>query len=46
MWIGTDGGGLNLFIDQDGGKFLRWMAEDSGSISSNSIYSICESYSS
>ena len=43
MWIGTDGGGLNLFIDKDGGKFFRWMAEDSGSINSNSIYSICES---
>jgi len=43
MWIGTDGGGLNLFVDEAGGKFLRWMAEDSASISSNSIYSICES---
>lgn len=43
IWIGTDGGGLNLFVEEDGGKFLRWTAEDSGSINSNSIYSICES---
>ncbi|MBE0570612.1 MAG: response regulator [Ignavibacteriaceae bacterium] len=43
VWIGTDGGGLNLFVEEDGGKFLRWTAEDSGSINSNSIYFICES---
>ncbi|NWG28717.1 MAG: helix-turn-helix domain-containing protein [Ignavibacteriaceae bacterium] len=43
IWIGTDGGGLNLFIDEDGGKFLRWMADEKGSLSSNSIYSIFES---
>lgn len=44
MWIGTDGGGLNLFVDEDGGKFYRWMTDESEGLSSNSVYSICESY--
>jgi signal transduction histidine kinase/ligand-binding sensor domain-containing protein/DNA-binding response OmpR family regulator len=43
MWIGTDGRGLNLFVDEQGGKFLRWNAEEVQGISSNSILSICES---
>ncbi len=43
IWIGTDGGGLNLFADEEGGKFHRWTAGGDGSISSNSIYAICES---
>lgn len=43
IWIGTDGGGLNLYLDEDGGKFLRWTAGENKSINSNSIYSICES---
>lgn len=45
IWIGTNGGGLNLFNDADGGKFYRWVAgeSNSGNLSSNSIYSICES---
>jgi len=52
MWIGTNGGGLNLaywkaglFNEAEGGKFYRWIASESGTgnLSSNSIYSICES---
>jgi len=56
LWIGTNGGGLNLFVEQDGGRFIRWYAGESpqfaidnenwtaiGSLSSNSIYSMCES---
>jgi signal transduction histidine kinase/ligand-binding sensor domain-containing protein/DNA-binding response OmpR family regulator len=38
IWIGTNGGGLSLM---DGGKFIHWTAEK-GSLSSNIIYSICE----
>ena len=45
IWIGTNGGGLNLFNEADGGKFYRWITGESktGNLSSNSIYSICES---
>ncbi len=45
LWIGTNGGGLNLFKDSDGGKFLRWIdiLDKSKQLSSNSIYTICES---
>ena len=45
MWIGTNGGGLNLFEDTNGGKFQRWIdvLDKSKQLSSNSIYSICES---
>ncbi len=45
IWIGTNGGGLNLFEENSGGQFYRWIYEDNNpkTISSNSIYSICES---
>ena len=45
IWIGTNGGGLNLFKNINGGKFIRWTAEENkqGCLSSNSIYTICES---
>lgn len=45
IWLGTNGGGLNLFRESNGGEFFRWQAEEgnSNSLSSNSIYSICES---
>ncbi|MBK7631237.1 MAG: hypothetical protein IPJ23_11155 [Ignavibacteriales bacterium] len=45
MWVGTNGGGLNLFIDEGEGKFIRWLADDNqlNSISGNSIYAIVES---
>ncbi|MGB5528360.1 MAG: two-component regulator propeller domain-containing protein, partial [Ignavibacteriaceae bacterium] len=45
LWIGTNGGGINLFENKDGGKFLRWgeIDDQSKKLSSNSIYSICES---
>jgi signal transduction histidine kinase/ligand-binding sensor domain-containing protein/DNA-binding response OmpR family regulator len=45
VWIGTNGGGLNLFDEAEGGKFYRWIVSESGTgnLSSNSIYSICES---
>ena len=43
IWIGTLGGGLNLFEDKDGGIFHHWLTtEDNKKISSNRIYSICE----
>ena len=42
IWIGTQGGGLNLFMDKNGGMFYRWLQKgnDEHSISSNNIYSI------
>ncbi|MEP0861292.1 MAG: response regulator [Ignavibacterium sp.] len=42
MWIGTNGGGLNLLVEERSGKFLKWMADDDG-LSSNSINAITES---
>ena len=44
MWIGTDGGGLNLFEERNGERFYHWTADSSSSdnLSSRSIYSICE----
>lgn len=45
MWVGTNGGGLNLFINEGEGKFIRWLADDNqlNSISGNSIYAFVES---
>ena len=45
IWIGTNGGGLNLFENINKGKFIRWTAEENkpGCLSSNSIYTIYES---
>ena len=45
VWIGTNGGGLNLFDDSDGVKFIHWIKDRNHpmKLSSNSIYSICES---
>ena len=45
LWVGTNGGGLNLFIDEDEGKFIKWLTDDNqlNSISGNSIYAIVES---
>ncbi len=47
IWIGTTGGGLNLFEDRNGGIFHHFLVEgnNSNSLSSNDIYSICESRS-
>lgn len=44
MWFGTNGGGLNLF-DESQNKFLHFTTDKYSQIqlSSNSIYSICES---
>ena len=44
IWLGTVGGGLNLFEDRDGGIFHHWLYNkyDANSLSSNNIYSICE----
>lgn len=45
LWIGTNGGGLNLCVDTKEGKFLHWLENEIGSksLSSNSINSIIES---
>jgi signal transduction histidine kinase/ligand-binding sensor domain-containing protein/CheY-like chemotaxis protein/AraC-like DNA-binding protein len=45
IWIGTNGGGLNYFDKQEGGKFYSLTADLNGDrgLSSNSIYSILES---
>ena len=44
IWIGTQGGGLNLFEDKNGGIFHHWLqtANDEHSLNSNNIFSICE----
>ncbi|MBI5662585.1 MAG: helix-turn-helix domain-containing protein [Ignavibacterium album] len=44
LWLGTNGGGLNLF-DESRNKFIHFTADQNSQIqlSSNSIYSICES---
>jgi signal transduction histidine kinase/ligand-binding sensor domain-containing protein/DNA-binding response OmpR family regulator len=44
IWLGTTGGGLNLFEDKDGGIFHHWInnGNDKNILSSNNIYSICE----
>jgi signal transduction histidine kinase/sugar lactone lactonase YvrE len=44
-WIGTNGGGLNLFDKEKQNKFYKWKANSSikQSLSSNNIYTICES---
>lgn len=45
IWIGTNGGGVNLLVDEEKGTFLKWIADDdsANSISGNSIYTILES---
>jgi signal transduction histidine kinase/ligand-binding sensor domain-containing protein/DNA-binding response OmpR family regulator len=45
IWIGTTGGGLNLFEDRNGGMFHHLLEEgnSSNSLTSNDIYSIYES---
>jgi len=45
MWIGTNGGGLNLLVDEANSEFIKWLADENqpNSISGNSIYSIIES---
>jgi len=44
IWLGTRGGGLNLFEDKDGGIFHHWLQNqnEENSLSSNNISSICE----
>jgi len=45
LWLATNGGGLNLFIPDDGGKFYHLDDKNhtSKKLSSNSLYTICES---
>jgi signal transduction histidine kinase/ligand-binding sensor domain-containing protein/DNA-binding response OmpR family regulator len=42
IWLGTQGGGLNLFIDKDSGIFKYWthQAGSSNTLSSNDIFSL------
>lgn len=43
-WVGTNGGGLNLLVDEVNGKFIRWQTdkENPNSIAGNTINSIIE----
>ncbi|MBS4036323.1 MAG: response regulator [Ignavibacterium sp.] len=43
IWLGTPGGGLNLVKDIDNDIFGYWVhsEDDSNSISSNSVFSVC-----
>lgn len=45
IWIGTNGGGLDLYTGEIQNGFYNWNSnkESSQSLSSNSIYTICES---
>ena len=45
IWIGTNGGGLNLYTGEAHNYFKNWSSnkEVEQSLSSNSIYTICES---
>jgi ligand-binding sensor domain-containing protein len=44
IWLGTVGGGLNLFEDKENGIFHHWLQREDENIglNSNNIYSICE----
>ncbi len=44
VWIGTDGGGLNLFDETNAGRFFSWTIGENvnGNLSSRGIYSIYE----
>jgi signal transduction histidine kinase/ligand-binding sensor domain-containing protein/DNA-binding response OmpR family regulator len=44
LWVGTNGGGLNLLTDEDEGWFINWLSvsDHSGAETGNSIYSIIE----
>jgi signal transduction histidine kinase/ligand-binding sensor domain-containing protein len=45
VWIGTNGGGLDLFNNDASNSFYHWRADkkNKSSLSSNNIYTICES---
>ncbi|MBK9097152.1 MAG: hypothetical protein IPM14_03340 [bacterium] len=45
IWIGTNGGGLNLFNDTVQNSFIHFknIKNDKSTLSSNNIYTICES---
>jgi len=45
IWIGTNGGGLDLYQGKKQNNFYNWNSDrkNKQSLSSNSIYSICES---
>lgn len=47
VWLGTRGGGLNLFEEADEVIFHRWMKQEKNGqgLNSNNIYSICMSSS-
>jgi len=47
IWIGTFGGGLNLFSSSNEGSFYKWLSDPDAaqSLSNNNILSICESLS-
>ena len=44
LWVGTNGGGLNLLTDEDEGWFINWLSvsDHSGVETGNSIYTIIE----
>jgi len=45
IWIGTLGGGLNLYEDKENGIYHHWLraGDKKNNLSSNNIFSICES---
>jgi signal transduction histidine kinase/ligand-binding sensor domain-containing protein len=47
IWIGTNGGGLNLYNSEKQNNFYCWNSSENNEhiLSSNSIYTICESSS-
>jgi ligand-binding sensor domain-containing protein/signal transduction histidine kinase len=47
IWIGTNGGGLNLYNSEKQNSFYHWNSSEKNehTLSSNNIYTICESAS-
>ena len=44
IWLGTIGGGLNLFKETEGGIFQHWLqtGNENDNLNSNNVYTICE----
>jgi signal transduction histidine kinase/ligand-binding sensor domain-containing protein/DNA-binding response OmpR family regulator len=44
IWLGTIGGGLNLFSETEGGIFQHWLQarNENDNLNNNNVYTICE----